>query len=94
MTLPCPFGKVVAFEAARIGPSKAGPVEYALVIGSVVEPVLIPGHVVMALVLLMIHWHVGMALVLLVILWPVGMALVVVVILGSVGMALAVVVIL
>ena len=50
-------------------------------IGLVVEPVLIPGHVVMALVVL-------------VILWPVGMALVVVVIRGPVDMALAVVVIL
>ena len=39
--------------------------EYALVIGLVVEPVLIPGPVVMALVVLVILWPVGMALVIL-----------------------------
>ena len=43
-----------AFEAARIGPSKSGPVDYALVIESVVEPMLMSGHVVRALVLLVI----------------------------------------
>ena len=41
--------------------------EYALVIESVVEPVLIPGYVVMALMLLVILWPVGMALVVVVI---------------------------
>jgi len=55
-------------------------VEYALVIGLVVEPVLIPGPVVMALVVLVILWPVGMALVVVVVIWePVGMALVVVI---------------
>ena len=43
-----------AFKAAMIGPSKLGPMDYALVIVSVVEPLLMPGHVVMALVLLVI----------------------------------------
>jgi hypothetical protein len=55
-------------------------VEYALVIGLVAEPVLIPGPVVMVLVVLVILWLVGMALVVVVVIWePVGMALVVVI---------------
>ena len=62
-----------AFEAAMIGPSKSGPVDYALVIESVV-------HVVMPLVLLVILWLVGMALVVVVIQGLVGMDPVVVVI--------------
>ena len=41
---------------------KSGPVEYALVIGSVAEPVVIPGPVVMALVVVVIPEPVGMAL--------------------------------
>ena len=74
-----------AFEAAMIGPSKSGPVDYALVIEFVV-------HVVIALVLLVILWPVGMALVVLVIRGLVGMDLVVVVIRGLVGMAVVMVV--
>jgi hypothetical protein len=62
-----------AFEAAMIRPSKSGPVDYALVIESVV-------HVVMALVLLVILWPMGMALVVVVIQGLVGMDPVVVVI--------------
>ena len=62
-----------SFEAAMIGPSKSGPVDYALVIESVV-------HVVMALVLLVILWPMGMALVVVVIQGLVGMDPVVVVI--------------
>ena len=62
-----------AFEAAMIGPSKSGPVDYALVIESVV-------HVVMPLMLLVILWPVGMALVVVVIWGLVGMALMVVVV--------------
>ena len=60
--------------------SKPRPVEYALVIGLLVEPVLIPSPVGMALVLLVVIWE------------PVGMALVVVVIRGPVGMAVVVLV--
>ena len=52
----CPFGKAAAFEAALIVTSKSGPVEYALVIGLLVEPVLIPSPVGMALVLLVVIW--------------------------------------
>jgi len=63
-----------------IGPSKSGPVEYALVIGLLAEPVLIQGPVRMALVVLVVIWE------------PVGMALVVVVIRGPVGMAVVVLV--
>lgn len=74
MTLPCPFGKAAAFEASLITTSKPGPVEYALVIGLLAEPVLIPGLVGMALVVLVVIWEpVGMAPVL--IPGPVGMAL-------------------
>ena len=69
-----------AFETAMIGPLKLGPVDYALVIESVV-------HVVMALMLLVILWPVGMDLVVVVIRGLVGMDLVVVVIRGLVGMA-------
>ena len=47
--------------------SKSGPVEYALVIGLLAEPVLIPGPVGMALVVVVVIWE------------PVGMALVVVI---------------
>ena len=60
--------------------SKPGPVEYALVIGLLAEPVLIPGPVGMAPVVLVVIWE------------PVGMALVVVVIRGPVGMAIVVLV--
>ena len=56
-----------------IRPSKSGPLDYALMIESVV-------HVVMALVLLVILWPVGMALVVVVIWGLVGMALMVVVV--------------
>ena len=80
MTLPCPFGKAAAFEVALIVTSKLGPVEYALVIGLLAEPVLISGPVGMALVVLVVIWE------------PVGMALVVVVIRGPVGMAVVVLV--
>ena len=76
----CPFGKAVAFEAALIVSSKLGPVEYALVIGLLAEPVLILGPVGMAPVVLVVIWE------------PVGMALVVVVIRGPVGMAVVVLV--
>ena len=75
-----------AFKAVRIGPSKSGLVDYALVIESMV-------HVVMPLVLLVILWPVGMALVVVVIWGLVGMAVAVVVIWGLVGMVVVVVVI-
>ena len=58
-----------AFGTAMIGPLKLGPVDYALVIESMV-------HVVMPLVLLVILWPVGMALVVVVIRGLVGMAVV------------------
>jgi hypothetical protein len=60
--------------------SKPGTVEYALVIGLLAEPVLIPGPMGMAPMVLVVIWE------------PVGMALVVVVIRGPVGMAIVVLV--
>ena len=69
-----------AFGTAMIGPLKLGPVDYALVIESVV-------HVVMALMLLVILWPMGMALVMVVIRGLVGIDLVMVVIQGLAGMA-------
>ena len=54
--------------------------EYALVIGLLAEPVLIPGPVGMAPMVLVVIWEpVGMALVVVVIRRPVGMAVVVLV---------------
>ena len=82
------YFKFATLKAALIGPSKPGPVEYALVIGSVAEQVVIPGPVVMALMVVVIPGPVVMALMVVVILGPMGMALMVVVIPAPVGMAL------